>query len=95
MENTEKKDTGYHLYGMHPVLEAVLSGRQIEKVLLKQGLEGQQFRQLLTELDNRGIPFQFVPAERLARFRGGKNQRAAGPLPRRQEPGSSGLSAAD
>ena len=81
MENTEKKDTGYHLYGMHPVLEAVLSGRQIEKVLLKQGLEGQQFRQLLTELGNRGIPFQFVPAERLARFRGGKNQGVVAYLP--------------
>ena len=81
MENTEKKDSGYHLYGMHPVLEAVLSGRQIEKVLLKQGLEGQQFRQLLTELDNRGIPFQFVPAERLARFRGGKNQGVVAYLP--------------
>ena len=81
MENTEKKDTGYHLYGMHPVLEAVLSGRQIEKVLLKQGLEGQQFRQLLTELDSRGIPFQFVPAERLARFRGGRNQGVVAYLP--------------
>ena len=81
MENTEKKDTSYHLYGMHPVLEAVLSGRQIEKVLLKQGLEGQQFRQLLTELDSRGIPFQFVPAERLARFRGGKNQGVVAYLP--------------
>ena len=81
MENKEKKDTGYHLYGMHPVLEAVLSGRQIEKVLLKQGLEGPQFRQLLTELDNRGIPFQFVPAERLARFRGGKNQGVVAYLP--------------
>ena len=81
MENTEKKETGYHLYGMHPVLEAVLSGRQIEKVLLKQGLEGQQFRQLLTELDSRGIPFQFVPAERLARFRGGRNQGVVAYLP--------------
>ncbi|HIZ88016.1 MAG TPA: 23S rRNA (guanosine(2251)-2'-O)-methyltransferase RlmB [Candidatus Coprenecus pullistercoris] len=81
MENTQKKDTGYHLYGMHPVLEAVLSGRQIEKVLLKQGLEGQQFRQLLTELERRGIPFQFVPAERLARFRGGKNQGVVAYLP--------------
>lgn len=73
MENTEKKDT-YHLYGMHPVYEAVMSGRQIEKVLFKHGLEGQQFRQLLSELDSRGIPFQFVPAERMAHFRGGKNQ---------------------
>ena len=61
MENTEKKDTGYHLY--------------------RQGLEGQQFRQLLTELDSRGIPFQFVPAERLARFRGGKNQGVVAYLP--------------
>ena len=69
MENTEKKDTSYHLYGMHPVLEAVLSGRQIEKVLLRQGLEGQQFRQLLTEL------------ERLARFRGGRNQGVVAYLP--------------
>lgn len=73
MENTEKKDT-YHLYGMHPVYEAVMSERQIEKVLFKHGLEGQQFRQLLSELDSRGIPFQFVPAERMAHFRGGKNQ---------------------
>lgn len=73
MENTEKKDT-YHLYVMHPVYEAVMSGRQIEKVLFKHGLEGQQFRQLLSELDSRGIPFQFVPAERMAHFRGGKNQ---------------------
>lgn len=73
MENTEKKDT-YHLYGMHPVYEAVMSGRQIEKVLLKKGLEGQQFRQLLSELDSKGIPFQFVPAERMQHFRGGKNQ---------------------
>ena len=81
MENSEKKDTSYHLYGMHPVLEAVLSGRQIEKVLLRQGLEGQQFRQLLTELDSRGIPFQFVPAERLARFRTGRNQGVVAYLP--------------
>ena len=35
----------------------------------------------LTELDNRGIPFQFVPAERLARFRGGKNQGVVAYLP--------------
>lgn len=62
-------------------MEAVLSGRQIEKVLLRQGLEGQQFRQLLTELDSRGIPFQFVPAERLARFRGGRNQGVVAYLP--------------
>ena len=82
MENTEKKDTSYHLYGMHPVLEAVLSGRQIEKVLLRQGLEGQQF----SASYGAGQPRHTLPV----RARG-----EAGPLSRRQESGCGGIPAAD
>ena len=40
----EEKNMQY-LFGMHPVLEAVKSGRKFDKVLLKQGLEGVQFRE--------------------------------------------------
>ena len=36
-----------YLFGMHPVLEAVKSGKKFDKVLLKQGLEGPQFRELM------------------------------------------------
>ena len=35
-----------YLFGMHPVLEAVKAGKKFDKVLLKQGLEGAQFRYL-------------------------------------------------
>ena len=69
MEN----DKGYVLYGIHPVTEAVLSGRQIEKVVFKQGLEGPQFRTLLSELQKRKIPVQCVPAEKIARIAKGRS----------------------
>ena len=67
-----------YLYGMHPEIEAVRSGKTIEKVLLKQGLEGPQYRELMEVLKGKGIPVQFVPAERLARIaRGGAHQGVA------------------
>ena len=68
----EKKDQ--YLFGMHPVLEAVRSGKKFDKVLLKKGLEGDQFRELLSLLTEKGINFQFVPAERLNRAVRGAHQ---------------------
>ena len=62
----EEKKMQY-LFGMHPVLEAVRAGKKFDKVLLKQGLEGTQFRELMELLKENEIPFQFVPGERLNR----------------------------
>ena len=63
-----------YLFGMHPVLEAVKAGKKFDKVLLKQGLEGVQFRELMELLKQNEIPFQFVPAERLNRAVKGSHQ---------------------
>ena len=68
----EKKDQ--YLFGMHPVLEAVRSGKKFDKVLLKKGLEGEQFRELLSLLTEKDINFQFVPVERLNRTVRGAHQ---------------------
>ena len=68
----EKKDQ--YLFGMHPVLEAVRSGKKFDKVLLKKGLEGDQFRELLSLLTEKDISFQFVPGERLNRAVRGAHQ---------------------
>ena len=54
-----------YLYGIHPVMEALQAGKKFEKVLLKQGLEGIQFREMLELIKEKEIPFQFVPAERM------------------------------
>ena len=60
-ENTKRQ----YLYGMHPVLEAVRAGKKFDKVLLRQGLENPQFRELMELLQKSGIPYQFVPVEKL------------------------------
>ena len=63
-----------YLFGMHPVLEAVKAGKKFDKVLLKQGLEGPQFRELMELLKENEIPFQFVPGERLNKAVRGAHQ---------------------
>ena len=55
----------HYLYGMHPVADAVRQGRKFEKILFKKGLEGEQFRALMSEVEQRGIPYQFVPGEKM------------------------------
>lgn len=75
MEN-KVKNTGHgnYLFGMHPIFEAIEAKKNIEKVWLKKGLEGDQFRELLTLLTEKQIPFQFVPVERLNKFTKGRHQ---------------------
>jgi 23S rRNA (guanosine2251-2'-O)-methyltransferase len=77
MENNEHS---YYLYGMHPVTDAVRQGRKFERVLLKKGLEGEQFRALLEELTQREIPYQFVPVEKMNRLVRGAHQGVIGYL---------------
>lgn len=63
------------LYGMHPVFEAIKSGANIEKVYLKQGLEGLRFRELMDLLNEKQINYQFVPMEKLnALTKGARHQ---------------------
>ena len=63
-----------YLFGMHPVLEAIKAGKKFDKVLLKQGLEGPQFKELMDLMKQNEIPFQVVPVERLNRAVRGAHQ---------------------
>ena len=62
------------LFGIHPVLEAIRAGRKIDKVLLKQGMEGPAFRELITCIGENDIPYQYVPVEKLNREVRGAHQ---------------------
>jgi len=55
------------IYGLHPVAEALRSGKEIDRVLFRKGLQGSFSAELLQLLKERGIPFQFVPPEKLDR----------------------------
>lgn len=63
-----------YLFGMHPVIEALKAGKKFDKVLLKKGLEGPQFRELMGLLADADIPYQWVPIEKLNRSVKGAHQ---------------------
>jgi len=72
MEENEQKMQ--YLFGMHPVIEALKAGRRFDKILLKQGLEGPQYRELMELINQNDIPYQWVPVERLNRGVRGAHQ---------------------
>jgi 23S rRNA (guanosine2251-2'-O)-methyltransferase len=55
------------LYGIRPVLEAIDSGKEIEKVLIQKGLRSSNFAELMKHMKELHIPYQFVPIEKLNR----------------------------
>lgn len=62
------------LYGMHPTMEAIREGKNIDRILLQKGLRGESFRELFQLIRDENIPFQYVPIERLNRFTRGNHQ---------------------
>jgi 23S rRNA (guanosine2251-2'-O)-methyltransferase len=55
------------IYGIRPVIEAIKSGKEIEKLLIQKGLRGEGFHELHSYIRELEIPFQYVPVEKLNR----------------------------
>lgn len=53
------------IFGLRPVIEAIREGRQVERLLIKQNLQGQLYHELMKEASANSIPYQFVPVERI------------------------------
>ncbi len=62
------------IYGIHPVIEAIRSGQEIEKVLIQAGLRGDAIIELNKLLRDNLIPFQQVPVQKLDRVVRGNHQ---------------------
>jgi len=69
------------IVGLRPVIEAIQAGREIERVLVKTGLDGDLFRSLLELLHARHIPIQYVPAEKLNSLTTANHQGVAAFIP--------------
>lgn len=61
------------VYGIRPVIEAIESGKQIDKILIQNGLGGSLINELRTKIKEAGLTFQFVPIEKLNRTVRGAN----------------------
>lgn len=57
-----------YIFGLRPVQEAIEAGRNIERVMIRKGLQGEGFHTLIQLIRHSGIPFQYVPVEKLNRM---------------------------
>lgn len=53
------------IFGLRPVIEAIKAGKQIDRLLIKQGLQGPLYHELMTEVRKNNIVYQIVPVERI------------------------------
>ena len=53
------------IFGLHAVIEAIRAGKQIDRLLVKQGLQGSLYHELMTEVRAHNIVYQVVPVERI------------------------------
>jgi 23S rRNA (guanosine2251-2'-O)-methyltransferase len=53
------------IFGLRPIIEAIKAGKQIDRLLIKQGLQGQLYQELMTEVKANNINYQIVPLERI------------------------------
>lgn len=62
------------VYGLRPVIEAIASGQQVERVLLQNGLNSSLLNELRIQMREHDVPFQYVPVERLNKLTTGNHQ---------------------
>jgi 23S rRNA (guanosine2251-2'-O)-methyltransferase len=55
------------IYGTRAVMEAIRSGKEIEKIMIQSGLTNDLIKELINTAKNNKVPYTFVPAEKLKR----------------------------
>src|SRR5688572_10153601 len=56
------------IYGTRAVIEAILAGKNIDKVMIQSGLSNDLIKELIAVAKNNNVPVAFVPAEKIKRL---------------------------
>lgn len=62
-----KQDKDF-IFGIRAVIEAIKAGKQVDKLMIKSGLKGELFFELIELVKDLQIPVQYVPNERINRI---------------------------
>jgi len=71
---SEEANSDEFIYGIHPVLEAVQAGKELQKVLINPEAKSPQINELLGVLRKQNIRHQFVPTQKLNKLVKGNHQ---------------------
>lgn len=53
------------IFGLRSVIEAIKAGKQIDRLLVRQGLQGAVYHELMTLVKANNVAYQIVPVERI------------------------------
>lgn len=56
------------IFGIHPVLEAIQSGKQIDKIFIQNGLQGENIKSIKIAVSKIDLRINYVPLEKLNRI---------------------------
>ena len=73
MENTNRDSQSNIICGRNPVLEAVRSGREIDRLLVAHGVSGGSVTAIIAKCNARGILIKEVSPQKLDYYCGGAN----------------------
>jgi 23S rRNA (guanosine2251-2'-O)-methyltransferase len=63
----EKKSASF-VFGLHPIEEAFVSGKEFEKILIQQGNRSGKINEIIRQARTLDYPVQYVPLEKLNRI---------------------------
>lgn len=56
------------IYGTHSLLEALEAGKDVDKIFIRRGLKSEEAQRIITIANERIIPVQYVPIEKIERL---------------------------
>lgn len=62
--NPKPVDPNQLIYGQHAVLEALIAGKDINKIIVQQSLKGDLLSDILKKCKEFDVPFQYAPKEK-------------------------------
>ncbi len=70
-QRKEKKDI---IFGIHPVIEAIKSEQELNKIMIQRGIDKEHFRELKDVLADKDYYIQYVPIQKLNTLTSGNHQ---------------------
>ena len=62
------------IFGIHPVIEAIISGKEIDKLYIQQDIKGSGITELRKAIKQHNVPFSHVPIFKLNKHVKGNHQ---------------------
>ena len=85
MENKNTEQFGSVIYGRNPVLEAVRSGREIDRLLVAHGVSGGSVTAIIAKCKAKGILIKEISPQKLDYYCGGANHQGVAVMVASQE----------